>query len=492
MTKLKMQDLVVVLPGITGSVLRKQQGGRPVDVWAISGQSLWRALTSLGDSLQELQLPAHDPLGSPPDTPLYADGLVNDFHGIFGLWRIDGYDRIVQALMHRFELRTDPPGQELPTSNLLSFGYDWRLSNRVSAAALQAMLTRRLAAWRQHPQGHPQAKVIVLAHSMGGLVARHWLEVLGGWVDCRALVTFGTPYLGAVEALNYLANGFKKGAGNQTLLDLTEVVRSCPSAYELLPHYAALQVQGQWLKPADPLAAAALPAGMRRHYLAAASAFHEQLATAVADNRRNADYLAAPYPVFPVVGVQQATLNSARLEGGALLASELRPDWLGAEWSAGDGTVPRYSASPEDRAQDLREVYFAERHGALQANDQVLNDLVERLANLQARRPRPMRGGLAGPQAMLSLRAEPLYLGGEPVVLSVAAQGLEHHGPPVARLTPRGNHAAPQAHTFTLKGDAYVLTLPSLPVGQYAVQVGVLGGAPGAPTPVHEVIEVAA
>jgi hypothetical protein len=50
----------------------------------------------------------HDPRGAPPDTPLYADGLVNDFHGIFGLWRIDGYDRILQALMHRFELSTDP------------------------------------------------------------------------------------------------------------------------------------------------------------------------------------------------------------------------------------------------------------------------------------------------------------------------------------------------------------------------------------------------
>src|SRR4029434_11089128 len=31
-----------------------------------------------------------------------------------------------------------------------------------------------------------------------------------GWRDCRALITFGTPYRGSANALNYLANGYKK------------------------------------------------------------------------------------------------------------------------------------------------------------------------------------------------------------------------------------------------------------------------------------------
>jgi hypothetical protein len=33
---------------------------------------------------------------------------------------------------------------------------------------------------------------------MGGLVARHYLEVFDGWRDTRMLVTFGTPYRGSV------------------------------------------------------------------------------------------------------------------------------------------------------------------------------------------------------------------------------------------------------------------------------------------------------
>jgi hypothetical protein len=45
--KVRMRDIVVLLPGITGSVLQKD--GK--DIWAISGQAVWKALTSLGSSL---------------------------------------------------------------------------------------------------------------------------------------------------------------------------------------------------------------------------------------------------------------------------------------------------------------------------------------------------------------------------------------------------------------------------------------------------------
>jgi hypothetical protein len=52
-----MRDLIVLLPGITGSVLQKDGH----DIWALSGSALWNALTSLGDSLQSLRLPKHEP-----------------------------------------------------------------------------------------------------------------------------------------------------------------------------------------------------------------------------------------------------------------------------------------------------------------------------------------------------------------------------------------------------------------------------------------------
>ena len=43
MVKVRMRDIVPLLPGITGSVLQKD--GK--DIWAVSGQTVWKALTSL-------------------------------------------------------------------------------------------------------------------------------------------------------------------------------------------------------------------------------------------------------------------------------------------------------------------------------------------------------------------------------------------------------------------------------------------------------------
>jgi len=44
---------------------------------------------------------------------------------------------------------------------------------------------------------------------MGGLVARYYLEALDGWRNTRALITFGTPYSGAMKALDLVANGLR-------------------------------------------------------------------------------------------------------------------------------------------------------------------------------------------------------------------------------------------------------------------------------------------
>jgi hypothetical protein len=72
---------------------------------------------------------------------------------------------------------------------------------------------------------------------MGGLVSRYFLEVLGGWQDTRALITFGTPYRGSLNALDTLSNGIRKGP--LPLGHLTEFCRKCTSIYQLLPIYPA-------------------------------------------------------------------------------------------------------------------------------------------------------------------------------------------------------------------------------------------------------------
>ena len=64
----------------------------------------------------------------------------------------------------------------------------------------------------------------------GGLVARYYLELLGGWQSCRALITLGTPFRGAVDALHSLANGYRMAG-----VTLTNVLRTCPGSTSCCP-----------------------------------------------------------------------------------------------------------------------------------------------------------------------------------------------------------------------------------------------------------------
>jgi pimeloyl-ACP methyl ester carboxylesterase len=482
-----MHDLVIVLPGIPGSVLRKDQDERDgYDVWAMSGRALWGAITSLGDNLQDLALPRHDPRREPPETRLRATRLIDDFHGIFGLWRIDGYDTIVNTIIDNFDIRLGSPDDGNDLTNLLPFPYDWRVSNRASARKLEALVNRRLPAF-QKATNNPGAKTVLIAHSMGGLVSRYYLEVLGGWRDCRTLITFGTPYRGAVGSLNYLANGYKKTALGRTLFDLTEVMRSLPAVYELMPRYPALNANGEWKRPAE---AGSLP-GVDDSYARAALDFHFEIDAAINANQGEPNYTKDPYVIFPVVGARQPTLNSASIEGGKITASELSPEWLDGELAGGDGTVPRVSASPEDREKEFREIFFAERHASLQRNDQVLVDLIERLKQMQAPRRTAARGGVSLAPRPLGLTVEELYLPEEPVELWVNAEDVEPFGAPRASIIGRVTDTPAIHAPFMKSGDRWTTNFGILAPGQYRVRVDTTKSGPGAPTPVHEVFEVA-
>jgi hypothetical protein len=250
MARHRMRDVVVLLPGITGSVLAvRRSDGSSRDVWNLSGEALWSFLKSRGHELTALELAGHDPFAADgPETDVVATSVIAGFHGLFGVAKVNGYRVLLDAIGDRFDVVPGKWGQVQP-ANLLPFPYDWRLSNRFSAQRLAAGVDRHLAAWKQHT-GDPGARVILLAHSMGGLVARYWLEVLEGWRDCRALVTFGTPYRGSPDSLDYLANGYKK-----PFVDLSAMVLSFPAIYELLPIYRAIKRDNEWYRPSETVLA---------------------------------------------------------------------------------------------------------------------------------------------------------------------------------------------------------------------------------------------
>jgi hypothetical protein len=85
---------------------------------------------------------------------------------------------------------------------------------------------------------------------------------------------------------------------------------------------------------------------------------------------------------MPISGVQQPMLQSAALIDGKLTASEDLPAVLKnrTDLGDGDGTVPKVSAIPLERSQELDNIFIAEQHGGLQNQAQVLDNPAQHIA----------------------------------------------------------------------------------------------------------------
>lgn len=484
MARYRMRDLVVILPGITGSVLADPQG----DLWNLSGQALWSFAKTRGDSLQRLAVPDHDPRKVPPATQIAATQLIDGFHGVFGLAKIDGYLPLVQTLRDRFEVVSGDWTGDQP-ANLIAFPYDWRLSNRASAQRLADGISRKLDTWRRHT-GDQEAKVLLIAHSMGGLVSRYWLEVLDGWRECRALVTFGTPYRGSLDAVGYLAHGYKKA-----FLDLTKVLLSCPSVYELLPIYRAIERDGTWYRPHEvelPVVDPALRVRATRYGQAAAE-FHAEIREAARANAAEPGYRKS-YALVPFAGVHQQTQQSAHITGSALTLRPDLPSWIEDDVEGGDGTVPRVSAIPPDLEDTFGTSFLSAQHATLHNVPHGLDDLVERLRQSQSKHMGDIQGSFSPGTRAIDLVVDDVYLPDE--LVTIQARGVDRDDQPTgADLQARVESTldgGQLAETCTLPhAEPYsVLTLPDLPPGRFRVTVELAATSTETAVPVQSLFEV--
>jgi hypothetical protein len=469
-----MGDVVVLLPGLTGSVLRKD--GK--ELWGPSVGTLFKTALHGGDRLKPLVL--HD---DPPDCDELGDGVVAtrlfpDVHLVPGLWKIDGYSKIAATLKKTLGLVEGRSYFELP--------YDWRRDNRVAARRLARKAHDWLAAWRAS-SGNADARLVLVVHSMGGLVARAFLELFEGWRVTRALVAFGTPFRGSLGALDALCNGSRKGPFG--LVDLTAIARSCTSVHQLLPVYPVVEsASGRLVRVTE---AGPLP-HLDPARAAAGLAFHEELSAAVLRHSRSSEYRERGYAVFPVVGIGQETDQSARLADGRL---EMRASYAGEDLS-GDGTVPRVSATPPERGGEHREMYAGTRHAALQSAEATLTHLVGLLTSfgldLDAYRrghaPRAWPVARAARRVLpgtVALDAGDLYWRGEPVTIRARAV---HRGVSL-RVSVRPAAGGPAVVRAPLRGgDAgrHVADLGPLPAGSWRVRVT---GGPSV-EPVEDVLVV--
>jgi pimeloyl-ACP methyl ester carboxylesterase len=347
-----VRDVVIVVPGIMGSDLVDAGGHR---IWSVSAGALANAIRTLGRSLRRLELCAN--IGDdPPDDGVRATALVRSLHVIPGLWSpIAGYDGLLDLLRSpRFHLVEGDPRDSSLIPNLIPFPYDWRLSNRLNGRLLARVAVNALERWRAQP-GMREAKLVLICHSMGGLVARWFAEQEGGAELIRALITIGTPHRGSLKALTNLVNGLHPGIG-PLQIPLTEFVRSLPSLYQLLPQYDCLITESGRAGLCEKQSL-----GRNSKMLADAAAFHEAIAGAET----------LPYTLHKVIGIRQPTPTTARLAGTKIVPSAE----IDGKNQGGDGTVPRLAAEPvAGRGREVHEV--ANQHGELQGTRSFL-DLVD-------------------------------------------------------------------------------------------------------------------
>jgi pimeloyl-ACP methyl ester carboxylesterase len=338
---------VIVLHGIMGGELTAyDRAGAAAPVWL----QLWRLVTGGfgwlrldGDGLKEAD----------PTRDVRASGILKRYYG-----------QLLLALAQNWTVR--------------AFWFDWRKDIRASAAALEA----QISGW--FGEGAP---VHLIAHSMGGLVARALMraypERWQGLADPDGslrrggrLIMLGTPNFGSF-AISQVLTGANDSLRRLALFDvshsgrdLTAIAQSFAGVYQMLPAPAKVQALG---KPHLEKLYDAKTYGAQevsRRHLEAAREFHAWIEPAV-DAKR----------MLYVAGYNQRTADDIPDLNGQLSDPEAdrKTQTIYSFTPDGDGTVPHSLGLLAE--QGVRTYYVEEEHGTLPRHPrliQALDSLLER------------------------------------------------------------------------------------------------------------------
>jgi murein DD-endopeptidase MepM/ murein hydrolase activator NlpD/pimeloyl-ACP methyl ester carboxylesterase len=363
---------VILIPGIMGSRLAKREPNGLRDLW------LGGALGDLNGNHVELANNVEDPTNYRDISlrPVIATELVRNLSaGSVSIPTSDVYDRLITYLTNGLGYTpydvTDPDQRTIKGcdktqvgADLFIFPYDWRNSNWTSARDLYEFV-QCIKSIRSPNQ--PNFKVDIIAHSMGGLVARRYILNNPGTHYVDRMVTLGTPWLGAPKVINVMETGDYDWKSINLIIAnpiLKAIAPYIKGAQELIPSKAYTDDLATIDYGKFPLGEDGwdfnknsrsefrydfntLKAEMNRRYPPnnpgnTTDIFHSQ---AGQDDWR-ADNSGVSYYQF--VGYGKNTI-------GSLIAKK---DWLGQEYldikeTDGDGTVPLASATRVGR-QDYR------------------------------------------------------------------------------------------------------------------------------------------
>ena len=225
------QPPVIFIHGVLGSRLKDTKTKE--DIWPGTISRLFSH--DYSDAAYEINPDNLEPQDSHSVPYAIFDGAAGrDFYGkiVYTLSKIGGYK------LSKIGKKVNPSQK-----NYYVFLYDWRQDNVKSASELADFIEQV-----RRDYNDPALKVDIIAHSMGGLIARYYIrygkqDVIGdnhfdkkltmyGASCVRRVILLGTPNLGSVRTLNLFISGLDIGV-NQIG---TETLASMPSLYQLFPH----------------------------------------------------------------------------------------------------------------------------------------------------------------------------------------------------------------------------------------------------------------
>ncbi|WP_432057709.1 lipase/acyltransferase domain-containing protein [Streptomyces sp. bgisy022] len=281
---------------------------------------------------------------------------------------------------------------------VLEHPYDWRLSVADTARHFTETALRHLARWRNHPARRASGvrspadrpKLVLVAHSMGGLVVQAALAASPELAErTRDVIAVGTPFHGIPGVMDLLAAPGRR----RTLRNpLGPAARTMPGLYDLLPATRCVRTPDGGVRRLTPADVAAVGGDA-------------ELAEAAEEARHRRSL--ASWRVHAVAGTEQPTAQSMTLQDGTLMlfthVPRLRDDGTPLRDGqgqpvlvdeGGDGVVPTRSAWPTGPAA-YRPVVG--HHNSLATGATVINLIREILTD------RPGTGGPDAPADVASL-----------------------------------------------------------------------------------------
>lgn len=244
---------VIIIPGLLGSELVNKETDETV--WFDLGRS----------KNDDLRLPISADLAANRDNLVPRDILRNIKYLRF-FPEVEIYQKAATSLEvpgDYTEGKWDEPTENGFQDTYYVFPYDWRRDNVENAR----LLVNRIDELKRKLK-RPDLKFNIIAHSMGGLIARYaamygdkdlpsgtrrLVPTWAGATRINKIFLVGTPNEGSITSLDALINGYPigpRGINVPFIMDLTRFdMFTIPALFQLLPHGGTVRAFDENLKP---------------------------------------------------------------------------------------------------------------------------------------------------------------------------------------------------------------------------------------------------